>query len=162
MGGDSAGIGGHSNELLELRADTKVFRNSPYLIGVVGSWRVNQLLKYKMLPLSGIVHQRNLHEFMCSVWLPAVRRLLATDGCQDNFELLVGIHGKLFHVYDREQVAEIRENYDAAGSGAQIARGAMYAMDNTDRPPEVKILTALDAAERFCAHVRGPLHFVEE
>ena len=45
VGGDSAGVGGWG---LDLRADPKVFRNGPLVIGGAGSFRMLQLLQFEL------------------------------------------------------------------------------------------------------------------
>lgn len=47
IGGDSAGVGGYD---LMLRADQKVFRNGDFLMGFTSSFRMGQLLRYKLSP----------------------------------------------------------------------------------------------------------------
>ena len=47
MGGDSAGVGGLC---IETRKQPKVFRNGDFLIGYTDSFRMGQLLQYKMSP----------------------------------------------------------------------------------------------------------------
>lgn len=161
IGGDSAGVNSH--EHLQLRKDSKVFkRNEEYLIGVSGSWRANQVLKVAGLPNAPILDydQKPLDPFlwMIQMFLPAIRKM----DMPEDFELLVGFRGRLFHVYGTSQVSEEIAGYEACGSGAQVARGSLYSTDREPHvSPEVRIKLALQAAERFCSGVRGPFNILE-
>lgn len=156
IGGDSAGVNDAGD--LQLRKDPKVFKNGEYLIGVSGSWRVNQAIKfYKMehiLPEGG-----DAFKHMVKVFLPTIQ-YLARD-VEKDFELLVGFRGRLFHIYGLSQVSEEMADYAACGSGAQVARGALFSSFESEEfsganSPEDRLTTALRAAERFCSGVRGP------
>lgn len=153
MGGDSAGV--NSSQDLQLRKDTKVFRKSGLLIGVSGSWRVCQELKYKELPSLDLTMDK--HEWMVLRLLPWLRENINEAELQRT-ELLVGLQGSLYHVYGGQQVSEEIEQYEACGCAAQIARGAFYAMRefSVDVSPDTLVTVALEAAERFCSGVRGP------
>lgn len=144
MGGDSAGV---SDGRLELRKDAKVFRNGPYLIGCCGKWRVAQLLKFARLPEP---KKGDMFEHMVTKFIPRLQLLLKG---QDNYSMLVGMRGHIFHLYADLQVAEAVEEYAAAGSGAQVAKGALYTVIG---PPAMRVTMALHAAERYCTDVRGP------
>lgn len=157
MGADSAGVG--LGKELQLRRDAKVFVNGPYLIGTVGSFAISNQLRFASLGPSG---DGDPFRQMVTVFLPFLRG--AIEGLEgENFELLVGLRGRLFHVYNIWQVAEEEARFDAAGSGAQVARGALWATRCEPHiSPEVRIKLALQAAERFCTEVSGPFTIVSE
>lgn len=162
IGGDSAGV--NSSEHLQLRRDSKVFKNGEYLIGVSGSWRRAQELRFALLPQAPALDHKmaptDSFEFMVRKFLPALRKMVeGTYSPVDDFELLVGFRGRLFHVYDTSQVSEEIADFEACGSGAQVARGSMFSSKFTD--PARKITEALQAAERFCSGVRGPFNILD-
>jgi ATP-dependent protease HslVU (ClpYQ) peptidase subunit len=156
MGADSAGVCPKTGAL-QLRKDPKVFKNGEYLIGVAGSWPVAQELRYAKLPVDD---PADAFEYMTQVFLCELRLILSKLPKED-YELLVGFRGRLFHLYGSEQVSEEIADYEACGSGAQVARGALYAWENLVMPTEERIEGALRAAERFCSGVRGPFTILE-
>jgi len=151
MGGDSAGVG---EDELQLRKDTKVFTVGSYLIGVCGSWRVNQLLRFSQPPKPS---RSDPFKFMVTKFVPFLRELIKNekDDTATRPSFLIAFHGRLFHVFADMQISEEILPYEAAGSGAQIARGAMFA---SALAPKAKVQIALEAAERFNSNVRSPFH----
>lgn len=158
MGGDSAGV--NDRQDLQLRKDTKVFQREGLLIGVSGSWRVCQELKYQYLPSLDLTMGK--HEWMVLRLLPWLREYLNDEDLQRT-ELLVGLQGSLYHVYGGQQVSEVIEQYEACGCAAQVARGAFYTMREfgVGVLPDTMVTVALEAAERFCSGVRGPFTILE-
>jgi len=157
MGADSAGV--NSDGHLQLRKDSKVFKNGEYLIGCAGSWRAMQAIRFADLPEKGAMPEPALYH-MVKDFLPALRKINLPE--DKDFELLVGFRGRLFHVYNTSQVSEEIADYEACGSGAQVARGSLYSTDREPHvSPEVRIKLALQAAERFCSGVRGPFNILE-
>lgn len=161
LGGDSAGISGWS---LTVRADTKVFRNGPYVLGFTDSFRMGQLLQYALTPPKPA---GDLPKFMSTVFIDAVRDTLKAGGFaareserEVGGNFLVGITGRLFEVYSDYQVAETATGYAATGCGFELALGSLHATAQTEAPPRKRLGMALAAAEAFNAGVRGPFAFV--
>lgn len=160
LGADSAGVD-PDTRALEIRRDPKVFRNGVYVIGVAGSWKANQFLRFAEIPDPGQYAKWTRAEppdgepWICNHLMKWIRENAPPA------ELLIGFAGRIYHVYGHEQVSMEKLDFDAAGSGAQIARGALYALTTTPQSaPMVRLNIALEAAERFCADVRGPFQFV--
>lgn len=156
MGADSAGVNGRGE--LDLRVQSKVFRvaDGSMLLGVAGSWLVGDVLQQSTVPrpnLEGACDRRALVRGWVMGALNAAER---PDIKSENYELLIGVKGQLFRMWKDNDIAEERCGFDACGSGAQIAKGALAALANIDWGPEVKLSTALWAAERFCVYVREP------
>jgi ATP-dependent protease HslVU (ClpYQ) peptidase subunit len=151
IGGDSAGVNAEGH--LQLRKDPKVFKNGEYLIGVSGSWRAMQALK--SAKFEDLTRIANLDPFFYMVewFLPAIRKLNLPE---ENLEMLVGFRGRLFHIYGTSQVSEEIADFEACGSGAQVARGALHITPSYGAGSMLRIHKALEAAERFCSGVRGP------
>lgn len=161
MGGDSADVCVES-QTIQLRATAKVFKHDDMLIGTCGSWRVNEELIHKRKP-AACPFEYDAHGWLVMEFLPWLRDNVDKASLERS-EILVGLQGRLFHIYAAEQVAEVQSNYDACGSGAQVARGALYALDiaSVTMSPRRRLEIALEAAERFCTGVRGPFTFIEE
>jgi hypothetical protein len=156
VGGDSAGVGpGWS---LSIRTDPKVFRSGPYVMGFTSSFRMGQLLRWT---LKATAPKGDIECFMATVFVDAVRQCLKDGGWatkdseqEKGGDFLVGVHGRLFTVANDYQVGEAAAPYAAVGSGADVALGAMYA--SAGMRPAARLKTALTAAERHNAGVRGP------
>jgi hypothetical protein len=155
IGGDSAGIADYS---VTIRADAKVFRNGPYLLGFTSSFRMGQLLRYALQPPAP---GTDLDRFMVTTFVDAVRDCLKAGGfatkdseAESGGTFLVGVAGRLFRVEADYQVGESVDQYDAVGCGADIALGALHA--TADFPPKRRISLALEAAAKHSAGVRGP------
>ena len=159
MGGDSAGV---SNLDIKVRADRKVFRNGPALFGFTSSFRMGQLLQHALtVPLRH--PETPLDKFMVTEFVDAVRGCLkaggfatVSNGVEAGGIFLVGIEGRLFKIDSDFQVGEHIEPYMAVGSGEDYALGALAATEG--QSPQTRIETALAAAEKFSAGVRGPMH----
>lgn len=157
MGGDSAGVGSYS---LTVRADEKVFLRGPFLMGFTTSFRMGQLLRYSFdAPKQG--DSQDTYGFMVTAFVDAVRKCLKDGGyakkdneVESGGTFLVGYQGRIFKVDSDYQVGEAADGFDAAGCGHDIACGALYA--TSGQTPMRRIQTALAAAERLNAGVRGP------
>jgi ATP-dependent protease HslVU (ClpYQ) peptidase subunit len=157
IGGDSASVAGHT---IAVRSDGKVFRSGEYLIGFGTSFRMGQLLQHRLRlpePPSG----GELHTFMVRDFADAVRACLKEggfageeDGSERGGHFLVGVRGRLFHVGGDYQVAEYASGFAAIGSGEDFALGSLHS--TAGQPPLQRVLTALEAAERFAWAVRRP------
>lgn len=156
MGGDSAGV--NRSEDLQVRKDPKVFINGQFIIGVCGSWRINQLLRFSTFPVFN--PGDDPVRFLAMEFAPALRAILKDekDDEANKPDFLIGFSGRLFHIYTDLQVSEESNPYEAAGTGARFARGALYALvqANPDWDTRCWVETALEASERFCSGVCGP------
>ena len=164
IAGDSAGVCG---EDLQSRKDSKVFRTGPYIMGFTSSFRMGQVLRYSFNPPNPPRSECELHRFMVNDFVESLREAFKKAGCasgeggtERGGTFLVGVHGRLFIVDADYQVGESRFPYNAVGSGAQVALGAMFAT-NKGHMPYVQLDMALEAAEAFCTGVRAPFSHVE-
>lgn len=155
IGGDSAGVAGLS---ITIRSDEKVFGNGPFIMGFTTSFRMGQLLRYKLSPPAQTVHQNDM-EYMVTSFIDSCRQCFAGNGFGDkeasiggNF--LVGYKGKLYNIEGDYQVGVPKAPFDAVGCGSDLALGAMYATEGM--PPEKRIHAALAAASTFSAGVAPP------
>lgn len=162
MGADSAGTADYQ---LTIRQDRKSFVVGPYVMGFTWSFRMGQLLAHGFKPPEPPRRSRDLERFMVVDFVDSVRALLktagwarVTNGQEEGGVFLVGVRGRLFRVEADYQVGEARDDYDAVGSGADVARGALFA--GRSFKPEHRIRLALRAAERHNAGCRAPFHLL--
>jgi hypothetical protein len=162
LGADSAGVSGYD---LHIRADPKVFVTGPYVMGFTDSFRMGQLLRYRLKPPEP--DGDDLMAFMCTSFTDAVRDCLKdggwglkNDGRESGGMFLVGVSGRLFRVEPDYQVAERADRFTACGCGEDYVLGALHAMGEGGRSPEMRLRAALAAAERFSTGVAGPFTIV--
>lgn len=156
IGGDSAGVAGYS---LSVRADAKVWASGGMVFGFTSSFRMGQLLRYKLSPPARLVDQ-GTDEYLAGPWIDAVRDCLKAggyastdDGQEVGGQFLVGYEGRLFEISSDYQVGEPIDPYAAVGCGHDLAKGSLF---STEGDPTDRVLLALEAAERFSAGVRAP------
>lgn len=158
MGADSAGVGGYA---LHLRKDPKIYRLDHMLIGFTTSFRMGQLLG-NSLRVPDRHPKIEVYKWMCTDFIDAVRTCLKNGGyakkeneTEQGGTFLVAYEGRIFMVDSDYQVGEMMDDFTACGCGQDLALGAMFA-SHSNPDPRARIETALEAAERFSAGVRGP------
>jgi hypothetical protein len=127
-------------------------------MGFTTSFRMGQLLRYKLAPPAQTVHQNDM-EYMVTSFIDACRTCFSQNGFGDkdasiggNF--LVGYKGKLYNIEADYQVGVPKAPFDAVGCGSDLALGALYATDGMK--PEARLNAALAAASTFSAGVSPP------
>lgn len=158
LGADSAGVG-HRGDL-HLRRDAKVFRRGPFLIGFTTSFRMGQLLRFK-LDVPAQCDAVDTFEFMATSFIDAVRACLSAGGFAEKEKeresggtFLVGYRGRLFYVDNDYHVGEDIRGVAACGSGDLIALGVLYA--TRSKSPKARLELALEAASAFNVNVQAP------
>lgn len=162
IGGDSCGI--DDNYDATERTDTKVFKVKDVVIGFTDSFRMGQLLAYRLeVPVRKA--NTDLMKYMVTEFVDAVRACLKKGGyaetkheAERGGEFMVGIEGRLFHIYGDYQVGESSRGYDSCGCGMGYALGSMYTTYGQD--PDARITQALRAAAAFSGGVRSPFNVV--
>jgi len=157
MGGDSAGIAGLS---ITIRSDEKVFINGPFIVGITGSFRMSDLLRYKLDPPKQTVHQDD-RSYLVTDFVDSLRKCFAVNGFGDKDAtvggtFLLGYKGKLYSVQKDYQVGIPSTQYDAVGCGADLALGSLHSTAKLSLKPEQRIVMALEAASTFSAGVAPP------
>ena len=159
VGGDSAAIGGWT---LQLRnGQSKLLRIGDMLIGCTSSFRMVDLLRYRMAaPPAEIA---DLHRYLATDWIDEVREVFAKGGfrkreneVETGGSFLIGWRGRLFDIDSDFQVGEPAARYGACGSGIEVALGALHVAADLELEPEIAVRRALQAAETHNIGVRGP------
>lgn len=163
IGGDSAAVDPWHH--LVLRRDRKVVRNGEFIIGFTTSYRMGQLLGYR-LQVPKRHPDRDVYTYMVCDFVDAVRSCLSdggyaekSNGRERGGQFLVGYAGRLFFIDGDFQVGENSGGIDACGSGAQVAIGALAV--NAGKPPRERVMEALRAAEENISTVRSPFYIEE-
>lgn len=157
IGGDSAGVTGYS---VQIRADEKVFRNGPFIMGFTTSFRMGQLLRYDFIPPEHAEGHDDM-KFMVSAFIPSVRKCFrdggyvkSKDGVDSGGNFLIGYKGSLYEVDDDFQVGKLSDNIAAIGCGREIAKGAMHALGHLY--PRERIIKTLEIVTYLNGGVRPP------
>lgn len=161
LGGDSAGVSGLD---ITIRKDPKVFKKDKMIIGYTSSFRMGQLLRFKLkIPKQPL--KIDNYEYMCSLFIDTVRKCLKDNGyagIKNNEEtigeFIVGYKGNLYKISGDLQVGISEENYSVCGCGSYYALGSLAT--NRDPDPQQKVLKALQVAEKFSGGVRRPFRIV--
>ncbi len=158
IGGDSAGVAGYS---ITVRADTKVFRNSEFIMGFTSSFRMGQLLRYSLVP--PLPQTWDIDRFMATDFISAVRDCLREggyarneSGSEEGGVFLVGIRGRLYRIDSDFQIGRSIDLYDAVGCGEEFALGSLFGSAHLD--PLERVGLALEAAAYHSSAVCPPFH----
>jgi ATP-dependent protease HslVU (ClpYQ) peptidase subunit len=159
IGGDSAGVAGLH---ITPRKDAKVFRNGKFIMGYTSSFRMGQLLRFK-LSVPSQPEEISDYEYMCTLFIDAVRKCLK-DGAfatiKDSAErigvFLVGYKRRLYKLEGDLQVGVSYYNFESVGCGSDYAKGALSLLEATNLSAETIIKKALETAVKFSGGVRPP------
>ena len=166
IGGDSAGVGGLD---VTIRKDSKVFKINNFIIGYTSSFRMGQLLRFKLKVDNQNKNQTD-YEYMCTTFIDSVRKCLKDGGyttVQDETErigiFLVGYNKKLYKIEGDLQVGESFENFNSVGCGEDYAKGALNILlkSYSKSSPEFIIKKALETVVKFSAGVRPPFNIIK-
>jgi hypothetical protein len=141
-----------------------VFRRGPFVLGCAGSFRLADVVRYHLGTIA--VPSGDLHRYIAVDFVENLRDACKARGVssvENNVEevaggILVGVHGRLFTIDEDFHVGEPSGGFAAIGCGFAAALGALHATPTV--PPRRRLATALAAAERYNAGVRGPFHYV--
>ena len=156
IGADSAAVAGYT---INPVVHPKVGRNGNVLIGYTTSFRMGQLLQYK---LTVPKQSKSMDDivYMVGPFMDAVRECLKESGyltVNNNYEtggtFLVGYKGALYHISSDLSITRSANGFDACGCGEAFALGALSVAIGR---PKDKILLALEAASKFSTGVCGP------
>lgn len=154
MGGDSAGTAGNMHQ--RIRGDKKVFIKGDFIFGFCGSFRMGQLLQYNIeLPVQP--EGKDDFAFLVNEFIDSVKKCLTKKEGEEEMSpyFLFGYRGKLYGVQGDYQVSKAEAGFDAVGSGADIAVGAL-SVNKSEKSPKKRLLQALEASALNNAAVRPP------
>ena len=165
LGADSQGTAGLN---YVIRADEKVFSNGAFIFGFTGSFRMGQLLRYKLEIPEQKQSEEDDFRFLVTEFIDAVKSCMKDNDLariEDHVmsgegAFLIGYRGNLYSVEADFQVGKSVKPFDAVGCGRDFALGHMYASHDLNISPIQKIKQSLLAAQAFSAGVREPFVIV--
>ncbi len=168
IGGDSSSVDGWHKRTERMSKVYYLGNKGEFLIGTCGSRRMAQIIKYQFKPS----REKNFgalesdSEYMVNVFAEELRDLLdkkgivgKSDNDEDDFYggAIVGYRENLYRLSPNYQVDQFDSSYDAIGSGAPFALGALVALtERVPLKPELLIQKAMKAAETLCIDVSAP------
>jgi ATP-dependent protease HslVU (ClpYQ) peptidase subunit len=165
MGADSALSDMHTHEL-RIVTNQKIFKLGEMLLGVAGSPRVGDALRFQLV-MPKHPKRMDAAKFLRTHFVDAMRDVLKKAGTlslqfgveEMDASVIIGYRGRLFVVEGDMHVHEWPTDYAAVGSGGAVACGALSVSSGV--PGRKRLLAALSAAERFTISVRRPFYVLE-
>lgn len=156
IGGDAAAV--EDSRLTRYHAP-KVFHVGEYLIGFCDSFRMGQLLQYRLKPPKQVAGVDDMAH-LCTTFVDAVRKCFQQGGYakSDNNEesggvFLVGYRGGLYCIDEDYHVGRSMLGYEAIGCGDHLALGSLA---STSGDPAGRVELALRAAALHSTSVVEP------
>jgi ATP-dependent protease HslVU (ClpYQ) peptidase subunit len=138
-------------------AEPKAWRRGAVLVGCAGSSRACNVAESARLP--PFKPGADPYIFVRDELVPALDAAFRGAACaHDDFAALVAVGNALVFVDSELGVTQRALNYDAIGSGAGYALGALHATRHLR--PRARAIRALAAAEQHANSVRPPWRFV--
>jgi ATP-dependent protease HslVU (ClpYQ) peptidase subunit len=157
VGADSAAANGW--EIFSSKLE-KVFVKGEFIIGYTTSFRMGQLLQYK-LNAPNQPDGMDDTEYMATAFVDCVRECLSSggfstirDGQESGGQFIVGYRGEIYNIEVDYQVNIHMDDYAAVGCGANFALGSLFSSASNE--PQSRILLALEAASHFSNGVCAP------
>lgn len=136
----------------------KIIKNGDYMFGYTGSVRTGQILREELFtpPDDILMLPDALREYYTAAGCMADAEGMNAQTC--NF--LIAWQDRLYEILMDYQLNEVLGDYTAIGSGAQVAMGAMYAMQYSRKmQPISKLERALKASAFFNTAVGPPYDY---
>jgi len=164
LAADSAGGFGDEMYTIDL---PKIFEREGLLFGYCGSYRIGQLLRYR-LELPPAPARGAVEPFLVRELVPALRQVVIDEGAAgpermilgEKTSVVIGCAGEIWCV-SRDLTVTPWSPVVAIGSGRHHAYGALYALRLAGvGPVRRRLKLALEAAAQFTPSVRGPWCFL--
>lgn len=133
----------------------------PLLIGVAGNLRIAQLIEGVEMPHEGDEPRQFALKLAEAIRGHIRERGAAVDEQGEqygDFQMLAIWEGRIFAIYGDFSVLEPDTKIVAIGSGQTAARGALYALRDTDLDTRERITEALGAAAHCDTHCAAPYY----
>lgn len=173
---DSDGVGhiacdsvGADDSTKSVYLNRKIFTVSDMLIGWCGSYRMGQILQYRLSLPTATVDQ-DLDHWLHVDFVDAVRNVLKENGflrVENNAEaggtFLIVVAGRIFTMQGDLSLLESTDHFEACGSGEDYARATMNCLVNSGiEDPAVILTQAIEAATKYVPSAGGDIHMLSE
>lgn len=151
----------------------KIIKKEEMLIGVAGTLRGLQLLKYH-LDIDGLKEELEKlkivsdEEFICNYLVTCIKNMffehqycVQIDSQENqNDKFLIGYRGRLYYLDSNYQIFNTTDSYMAIGSGSEYAYGALRVQEKARillKDPEEAIKRTIDVVSQFCPSTGGDI-----
>lgn len=163
MGCDSAVCDDDDNATI--MRESKITRRGDLLMGWAGSLRLGNLVQHVFDPPVRKARTPDM-KYLAGPFVDSLHKLMrdraprVEEDSKDGFNLrmLIGYRGGLYFLDGELDICRSVDDFEACGSGAEIARGALFVTSKL--APRTRLLRALSAAERHKTSVRRPFRVV--
>lgn len=138
----------------------KLIKRGSYAIASVGYARAADVLMHH-LDVPGPVSDEHVMSWAVTSLVPALQTLAddhdpwkGKDDADDGWSLLVAVGGVILSVGGDYAIHRSQRGYQALGTGAAVALGALYATQGEDA--RIRCVSAVRAAATWCTTVREP------
>ena len=158
LGGDSFGSDGFTGAAY---VRPKVFKKDEFLIGVCGSYRLMQLLEFKLV-IPDKTEKQSIDSYLYGDFVEAVRTCVKNGGALQadsgvetlgRASFIFAFRGKLYEFQNDFSILEPKCGYTSTGSGIDHAQSSLYSTENTELLPEERIKRAIQCANNFVISV---------
>lgn len=168
-------------EQIESYKNQKIFQNDEYILGVSGSFRIMDILKFSFGTMSYSNYffeqteniKENITEefctlkkmqFMVQVFIPDLIKCLKKNKALTNKEgvvsmdgnILVGFDGTIFCIDSDFQVGCGSHDFMVIGSASEPARGSLLNSYYSHQDPHDSLCFALLASKKYTKNIKGP------
>lgn len=170
MGADSQSSGCYMKHDLS-PAMAKIFAKGDLLIGVSGSVRFHNLLRFHFDPPAHHPADKDILDYMVLDVAEAIRHIAKDLGYTQienavetmESQALILYRGMIFVLWGDFHIGQYDSEYHAIGSGAEVATGALYAMEfSGENRVRDRVRIALEAAAKHSVGVGAPFVFLEQ
>ena len=177
MGGDAAAV--NEYHAVEIYSQSKVFerysdnRKIKWLFGFAGSFRVGQVIKYKLLLPSLLKHpKKDIEEILVCSFVDTIRKCLkkagalkendGVDSMASDASILIGVTGQLIILDQEFQVIPLEKPYASIGIGGDYAMGSLCSINQyaANIDPVRRLVLALDASHTHNAGIQKPFTII--
>jgi ATP-dependent protease HslVU (ClpYQ) peptidase subunit len=159
IAGDSSG---HTDGVIENYKTSKVVKiatknNKELLIGFSGSFRLGDILKYKIQYPK--ISKNNIESDLVNKLIPIIQDTIENEDNISKGEFMLAIHDRLFLIQSDLSILEPENDYSSIGSGSSYALGSLFSTKGL--LPIDRLELALSAASHFSPSVGGNLKYQE-
>lgn len=146
----------------------KVFKKDDFIFGVCGSYRVMQLLEFK-LNIPDKAEKTPEDKYIYTDFLESVRKCLKDGGhikldsgieTIQGAELLFAYRGNLYILQNDLSILEPKSGFAATGSGMYHAQASLFSTEGTTLSAEERITKAIQCANNFVISVNDETNIV--
>ena len=144
-----------------IRRNPKIFKKDNMIFGFTSSFRMGQVLQYKLAIPTFNGSTKDVFKYMCTEFIDSVIECFECNKTESG-TFLVGFKGQLFKIESDFNVAQSIDNFDACGCGDIAALSAMDALlkYNSSIKSDELLIKALKTVAKYVPGVSAPFHFL--